>query len=49
MAAKQIAFGIDARDQVLNGVVLLSKAVKATLGPILNVELDQASPFFNFS
>ena len=31
--AKQIAYGIDARERVLNGVTLLSKAVKATLGP----------------
>ncbi len=33
MAAKQISFGIDAREQILNGVDLLTKAVKATLGP----------------
>ena len=31
--AKQIAYGIDARERVLDGVKLLSKAVKATLGP----------------
>ena len=31
--AKQIAYGIDARERILNGVTLLSKAVKATLGP----------------
>ena len=31
--AKQIAYGIDARGRVLDGVTLLSKAVKATLGP----------------
>ncbi len=31
--AKQIAYGIDARERVLNGITLLSKAVKATLGP----------------
>ena len=31
--AKQIAYGIDARERVLDGVTLLSKAVKATLGP----------------
>ena len=31
--AKQIAYGIDARERVLNGVTLLNKAVKATLGP----------------
>ena len=33
MAAKQIAYGIDARERILKGVALLSKAVKATLGP----------------
>ncbi len=31
--AKQIAYGIDARGRILDGVTLLSKAVKATLGP----------------
>ena len=33
MAAKQISYGVEAREKVLNGVALLSKAVKATLGP----------------
>ena len=33
MAAKQIQFGEDARNRVLRGVEVLSKAVKATLGP----------------
>jgi chaperonin GroEL len=33
MAAKQISYGIDARGKILDGVTLLSKAVKATLGP----------------
>ena len=33
MAAKQLAYGVDARDKILDGVTLLSKAVKATLGP----------------
>jgi len=33
MAAKQISYGVEARDQVLEGVTQLSKAVKATLGP----------------
>ncbi|MDE2725010.1 MAG: chaperonin GroEL [Gemmatimonadota bacterium] len=33
MMAKQIAYGIDARERILDGVTLLSKAVKATLGP----------------
>ena len=31
--AKQIAYGVDARERILAGVTLLSKAVKATLGP----------------
>ncbi|HOV32876.1 MAG TPA: chaperonin GroEL [Candidatus Hydrogenedens sp.] len=33
MAAKQLEFGEDARRKILSGVVKLSKAVKATLGP----------------
>jgi chaperonin GroEL len=33
MAAKQISYGTDARNSILAGVELLSKAVKATLGP----------------
>ncbi|MFT5088165.1 MAG: chaperonin GroEL, partial [Planctomycetota bacterium] len=33
MAAKQILFGIDAREKILDGVTMLSRAVKATLGP----------------
>ncbi len=33
MAAKQLSFGIDARKKILDGVTILSKAVKATLGP----------------
>ena len=33
MAAKQLSFGIDAREKVMNGIEILSKAVKATLGP----------------
>jgi chaperonin GroEL len=33
MAAKQLTFGMDARESILDGVALLSKAVKATLGP----------------
>jgi chaperonin GroEL len=33
MAAKQIAFGIEARNSVLKGVDQLANAVKATLGP----------------
>ena len=33
MAAKQISYGIEARERILSGVSLLSKAVKATLGP----------------
>jgi chaperonin GroEL len=33
VAAKQISYGIEARERILDGVTLLSKAVKATLGP----------------
>jgi len=33
VAAKQISYGIEARERILSGVTLLSKAVKATLGP----------------
>tara|TARA_Y100000588_G_scaffold378960_1_gene460316 strand:+ start:665 stop:2299 length:1635 start_codon:yes stop_codon:yes gene_type:complete len=33
VAAKQITYGVDARERVLQGVSTLSKAVKATLGP----------------
>lgn len=33
MPAKQLSYGIDARSKVLDGVDILSKAVKATLGP----------------
>jgi chaperonin GroEL len=33
MAAKQLSYGIDARSKVLDGVDILCKAVKATLGP----------------
>ena len=42
MSAKQIIFGSDARQQILNGVVKLSRAVKVTLGPAgRNVVLDK--------
>ena len=42
MAAKQLSFGIDARNKILGGVTILSKAVKATLGPRgRNVVLDK--------
>jgi chaperonin GroEL len=33
VAAKQISYGVDARERVLQGVTKLSKAVRATLGP----------------
>ena len=33
MAAKDITYGVEAREKVLEGVKTLSKAVKATLGP----------------
>ncbi|HOE27431.1 MAG TPA: chaperonin GroEL [bacterium] len=42
MAAKQLIFGADARQHILNGVAKLSKAVKVTLGPAgRNVVLDK--------
>jgi chaperonin GroEL (HSP60 family) len=33
MAAKQIAFGADARERMARGAAILARAVKATLGP----------------
>src|SRR5262245_35802846 len=42
MAAKQIEYGEDARKRVLEGVEILARAVKATLGPRgRNVVLDR--------
>ena len=42
MAAKQLSFGIDARDALLRGVDKLANAVKVTLGPQgRNVVLDK--------
>ena len=42
MAAKMIVHGVDAREEILKGVTLLSRAVKATLGPRgRNVILDK--------
>ena len=42
MAAKQLSFGMEARQKILDGVAILSKAVKATLGPRgRNVVLDK--------
>jgi len=43
MAAKEIKFGVDARQKILNGVDVLADAVKATLGPKgRNVVLDKS-------
>jgi len=43
MGAKQIAFGAQAREKLLNGVDVLANAVKATLGPKgRNVVLDKS-------
>jgi chaperonin GroEL len=33
MAAKDVKFGTDARNRMLNGVNILADAVKVTLGP----------------
>jgi len=43
MAAKDVKFGIDAREKMLNGVDILANAVKVTLGPKgRNVVLDKS-------
>jgi chaperonin GroEL len=43
MAAKEVKFGVDARQKMLNGVDVLADAVKATLGPKgRNVVLDKS-------
>jgi chaperonin GroEL len=43
MAAKDVKFGIDARDRMLKGVDILANAVKVTLGPKgRNVILDKS-------
>ena len=43
MAAKEVKFGADARQKMLNGVDILADAVKATLGPKgRNVVLDKS-------
>jgi chaperonin GroEL len=43
MAAKDVKFGTDARNRMLNGVNILADAVKVTLGPKgRNVVLDKS-------
>jgi chaperonin GroEL len=43
MSAKDVKFGIDARDRMMNGVNILANAVKVTLGPKgRNVVLDKS-------
>src|SRR6201987_2341738 len=43
MAAKEVKFGVDARDRMLRGVDILNTAVKVTLGPKgRNVVLDKS-------
>src|SRR5262249_10949920 len=43
MSAKEVKFGVDARDRMLRGVDLLNNAVKVTLGPKgRNVVLDKS-------
>src|SRR5437763_247306 len=43
MSAKEVKFGVDARDRMLRGVDILNNAVKGTLGPkVRNVVLDKA-------
>src|SRR5207245_10667165 len=44
MSAKEVKFGVDARDRMLRGVEILNNAVKVTLGPKgRNVVLDKSS------
>ena len=44
MSAKDVKFGIDARNKMLRGVDILADAVKVTLGPKgRNVVLDKSS------
>ena len=43
MSAKELKFGVDARDRMLRGVDILANAVKVTLGPKgRNVVLDKS-------
>src|SRR5213594_492093 len=43
MSAKEVKFGVDARDRMLRGVEILNTAVKVTLGPKgRNVVLDKS-------
>ncbi len=43
MAAKEVKFGVDARDKMLRGVDILANAVKVTLGPKgRNVVIDKS-------
>src|SRR3978361_2502898 len=43
MSAKEVKFGVDARDGMLRGVEILANAVKVTLGPKgRNVVLDKS-------
>src|SRR5437773_8290971 len=43
MAAKEVKFGVDARDRMLHGIDILSNAVRMTLGPKgRNVVLDKS-------
>ena len=43
MSAKEVKFGVDARDRMLRGVEILNNAVKITLGPKgRNVVLDKS-------
>jgi len=43
MSAKEVKFGVDARDRMLRGVEILANAVRVTLGPKgRNVVLDKS-------
>ena len=43
MAAKQIAYDVDARERMLRGIQKLAKAVKITLGPSGRVAILEKS------
>src|ERR1700724_2141878 len=43
MSAKEVKFGVDARDKMLHGIEILNNAVRVTLGPKgRNVVLDKS-------
>ncbi|MGY3079280.1 chaperonin GroEL (HSP60 family) [Bradyrhizobium sp. LM6.10] len=50
MSAKEVKFGVDARDRMLRGVDILNNAVKVTLGPKgRNVVLHAVRPWLHLA